>query len=297
MLAVEPSRWPGYHDKMAPKRPRKRGMSGVFLGLLGLAAAGGIGYYARGLRIHVHALDATLERTIAEKRLCDDGLQGEKLHIGDLEKRLSGCSDASTNLETTLDSSRAELETLRKQRAKTEARLQAFRALTDKFRKMIDTGQIKVLIRDGRMIMKLPEHILFGSGRAELSEKGKTALAEIADNLKTLPERNFMVAGHTDDVKLGKNAPYQSNWELSTARAVTVTEFLIGAGMQPQQLVAAGYSQYDPVSKTRKQENRRIEIVLLPSIDELPQFPDDLTEKADGKKGTPATTRPRGKKG
>lgn len=61
---------------------------------------------------------------------------------------------------------------------------------------------------------------------------------------------------------------------------MVVTEFLIGAGMRPQQLVAAGYSEYDPVSKTRKQENRRIEIALLPSIDELPQFPEDLGQPA-----------------
>jgi chemotaxis protein MotB len=148
---------------------------------------------------------------------------------------------------------------------------------------MIDTGQIKVLIRDGRMIMKLPEDILFASGSADLSDKGKGALQEVAANLKSLPERNFMVAGHTDDVQLSKGAPYHSNWALSTARAVTVTEFLIGAGMKPQQLAAAGYSQYDPVSKKNKQENRRIEIVLQPSIDELPQFPDDLAQAADGK--------------
>jgi hypothetical protein len=54
--------------------------------------------------------------------------------------------------------------------------------------------------------------------------------------------------------------------------------------MRPQQLVAAGYSEFDPVSKTRKGENRRIEIALLPSIDELPQFPEDL--------GQPAAPRP-----
>ena len=64
---------------------------------------------------------------------------------------------------------------------------------------------------------------------------------------------------------------------------MTVTEFLIGAGMRPQQLAAAGYSQYDPVSKKNKQENRRIEIVLQPSIDELPQFPEDLVQASDKK--------------
>ena len=66
---------------------------------------------------------------------------------------------------------------------------------------------------------------------------------------------------------------------LSTLRAVTVTEFLIGAGMKPESLVAAGYGEFDPVSKSNKSENRRIEIVLLPNIEELPQMPDPGTTK------------------
>jgi chemotaxis protein MotB len=267
----------------------------VLLGLIGLAAAGGLGYYARGLYLQVAALDRSLEQSVVDKRLCGENLQREQHHAGDLEKRLAGCTTASSSLETNLNASRAELDDLRKQRAQTEARLQAFRDLTEKFRKMIDTGQIKVLIRDGRMIMKLPEHILFPSGKAELSDKGKAALKEVAENLKTLPERNFMVAGHTDDVALAKSSPYHSNWELSTARAVLVTEFLIDAGMRPQQLVAAGYSQYDPVSKTHKQENRRIEIVLLPSIDELPRFPAELTQTGNDDEDEPASKKTQGK--
>lgn len=79
---------------------------------------------------------------------------------------------------------------------------------------------------------------------------------------------------------------------------MTVTEFLISAGMRPQQLVAAGYSEYDPVSKARKQENRRIEIALLPTIDELPQFPEELTTgpAAEGKDSAPAAARPAAQK-
>lgn len=272
-------------------------MAGFYLGFIGLVAAGGIGYYAWDLRAHDEQISTLLDQTRIAKLQCDDGLKREQQRSEGIAKELSGCSEESskvktekvaieqlkTDLEANLNGTRAELEELRKQRAQTEARLAAFRALTDKFRRMIDTGQINVLIRDGRMIMKLPEDILFASGSAELADKGKAALQEVAANLKSFPERNFMVAGHTDDVQVAKNSPYRSNWALSTARAVTVTEFLISAGMRPQQLSAAGYSQYDPVSKKNKQENRRIEIVLLPSIDELPQFPEDLQKSADSK--------------
>jgi len=270
---------------MAEKTP----LTGFFVGFLGLAAAAGIGYYTWGLYGQNQSLADTSNRSLIEKRLCDDGLQLERQRSAELDKRVVSCTDErakaqtekavierlKSDLEANLSTSRAELEELLKQRAQTEARLRAFRELTEKFRKMTDTGQIKVLIRDGRMILKLPEGILFASGSAELSDKGKATLQEVATNLKAFPQRNFMVGGHTDDVPPGKGAQYHSNWELSTARAVTVTEFLISAGTRPQQLIAAGYSEYDPVSKTRKQENRRIEIALLPTIDELPQFPED----------------------
>jgi outer membrane protein OmpA-like peptidoglycan-associated protein len=204
---------------------QKRPMTGIVLGFLGIGAAGGLGYYAWELRGRVQALSELSDRALIDKRLCDESLQRERVRGTDLDSRLVGCADErakaqtekseteklKTALEANLSASREELEELRKQRALAEGRLAAFRALTEKFRKMIDTGQIKVLIRDGRMIMKLPEDILFASGSAELSDKGKAALSEVASNLKTLPERNFMVAGHTDNVPPSKYAQYRSN--------------------------------------------------------------------------------------
>jgi chemotaxis protein MotB len=259
----------------------RRATLALVMATLGLALAVGAGYFAYRLRERGLAAARAIEQLTAEGRACDDALGRERAHGAELSQRLLGCADEQkgaeklkAEMEKDLSASRAELEELRKQRALTEARLAAFREITEKFRRMIDTGQIKVLIRDGRMILKLQESILFASGSAELSDKGQAALAEVAANLKAFPKRNFMVAGHTDDVPPSKTLPYHSNWELSTARSVTVTEFLVSAGMRPQQLVAAGYGEYDPVSKNR-QENRRIEIVLLPSIDELPQFPEE----------------------
>ena len=195
------------------------------MGFLGLAAAGGAGYYAWELHGQNQSLAESGNRSLMEKRVCDDGLQLERLRTAELDKRVVSCTDdrakaqsekaaierLKSDLEANLSASRAELEELLKQRAQTEARLRAFRELTEKFRKMIDTGQIKVLIRDGRMILKLPEGILFASGSAELSDKGKATLQEVATNLKSFPQRNFMVGGHTDDVPPAKGAQYRSN--------------------------------------------------------------------------------------
>jgi chemotaxis protein MotB len=87
-----------------------------------------------------------------------------------------------------------------------------------------------------------------------------------------------MIAGHTDNVPIGPSA-FKNNLQLSTARAETVTEQLTADGMNPAHLSAAGYSEYEPVrentSEAGRRENRRIEIVLLPNLAEIP-VPADL---------------------
>jgi chemotaxis protein MotB len=97
-------------------------------------------------------------------------------------------------------------------------------------------------------------------------------LKELAGVLKQFPDRRFMVAGHTDNIPIGPSN-FKSNWELSTARAVTVTEFLASSGVNPGRLTAAGYSEYDPIrpnaTEAGRSENRRIEIVLLPNVNEI----------------------------
>ncbi|HET7506224.1 MAG TPA: OmpA family protein [Kofleriaceae bacterium] len=177
-------------------------------------------------------------------------------------------------LSTNLDASKDELAALRAQRAEAEKRLAAIDDIQKQFAKMIDTGQLKVIARRGSLVLSLPSEVLFPSGVAELSKPGELAVLEVGITLKRFPDRRFLVVGHTDDVPL-KSATYKDNWELSTARALTVTRFLVQAGMDPKNLVAAGAGENDPVSKERA-KNRRIEIALLPAINELPPLPASL---------------------
>ena len=178
-----------------------------------------------------------------------------------------------------LDASRTELDELRREKEDTEKRLAIFKAVTEKFRKMIDSGKLQVVVRHGRMIVKLPASVLFPSGSAELSKEGQSALTDVAHILRQFPDRRFEVAGHTDNVPVGPPSPFKNNLELSTARALTVATFLVGGGMNPARLSAAGYSEFQPVASNAheagRQENRRIEIVLLPNLSELPPLPVD----------------------
>ena len=183
-----------------------------------------------------------------------------------------------TSMEANLQATREELEDLRVQRAEAEKRLAAFKDLTGKFQKMIDAGEIEVKVRNGSMLVAMPAEVLFPSGSAELSDPGKLAVLQVGAILKQIPGRRFMVMGHTDNLPL-KGSSYKDNWQLSTARAVTVTQFLVGAGFDPKSLIAAGHGEHDPVAanktKAGREKNRRIEILLLPDLDAMPALPGD----------------------
>jgi chemotaxis protein MotB len=90
-----------------------------------------------------------------------------------------------------------------------------------------------------------------------------------------MKDRRFLVAGHTDNVPI-KTELFANNWYLSTARAVTVVEFMVEQGFPADNLAAAGYADKDPVasnkSKKGRKRNRRIEIIVVPDLSELPKL-------------------------
>src|SRR6266542_756079 len=251
-----------------------------------IIAVGGMGYLAYRLYGRNRSLDGDLGRTRTEAQNCNETLQGARTRSSDLEKQFTDCTmgrggdkvkqeeleKLSQDMQNNLNATKAELDELREEHADAAKRLALFKTLGERLRKMIDAGKLTVGVRRGQMIVKLPAEVLFASGSAQLSPDGQAPLRELASVLKQFPDRRFMIAGHTDNVPIGPSN-YKSNWELSTARAVTFTEFLASSGMNPAKLVAAGYSEYDPVRANNtdagRSENRRIEIVLLPSFTEL----------------------------
>jgi chemotaxis protein MotB len=232
------------------------------------------------------AADATTKKGDCLSSL-DNAIKDKK----DIEAQLTA---ASGNLNASKD----ELAALRSQRAEAEKRLAAVEDIQKQFAKMIDTGQLKVTARRGQLVLSMPSEVLFPSGVAELSRPGELAVLEVGITLKRFPDRRFLVVGHADDLPL-KNSPYKDNLELSITRALNVTRFLEQAGMDPKNLLPAGAGENDPVSKDRA-KNRRIEIALLPAINELPPLPASLGSdtakpeagKAEATPPAPAKTEP-----
>lgn len=147
--------------------------------------------------------------------------------------------------------------------------------LQAKFKRMIDAGHLKVTTRHGRVVLELHNDVLFDAGAAEVKPAGKQALAEVAATLRGVGGRRFQVAGHTDNAPITTETKktYPTNWELSTARAISVVKLLVAEGVDPDHLSAAGYGPYDAVAPNGTPEgqakNRRIEITLVPNVAEL----------------------------
>jgi chemotaxis protein MotB len=241
--------------------------------VLATAAAGAGGYYAWKGR------DCISGRAVACEKERDA-----------LKQRTSKVEATLGEAQGSLTTSRQELEALRKWKSDAANRMQTFREMSTKLQKMVDAGKLGVRVRDGRLVMRLPQDVLFPSGVATLSREGELALMEVAVILRQFPDRRFMVAGHTDNEPVKET--FKDNWELSVARALVVTRFLIEAKMKAQNIVTAGYGEFDPIAKNLtpegRRENRRIEIILLPDLSELPTLPEDMAQAAEPKPATPA---------
>jgi len=216
---------------------------------------------------------ANCAKGLDETTALNAGLRKELERLGkDVDQLLS----AKGTLASSLDQARARLDELRRAQTAAEARAALFRDVALRLKRMLDAGDLQIALRSGRMVLVLPNDVLFDSGKAELKPRGKETLAAVAEVLSTLDKRRFQVAGHTDDDPI-RYSGFPSNWELSTARALAVVNLLVKSGMRPETLSAAGYGQFDPVqandSADNKAKNRRTEITLQPNIDELVALP------------------------
>lgn len=289
----------GAREPTAPDTPMQSALPRIFAALaLSLSIACGIPEEehraalrdAEDLKLAVSAAqresaerskrNAELEELFEEQKKRADDLDARhtslQTRLETVEAELEFYARTKGDLEQALNASQAELDQLRRARVAAEERAEQYRRLTERLAAMMRSGKLKVSIRNGKMIIELPNNVLFAPGSATLRDDGLTTLDEVADVLENF-DRNFLVAGHTDNVPIsGKR--FASNWALSTARAVEVVAYLQKQGVQPEKLAAAGYGEFDPVAPNDTEEgqakNRRIEIVLMPALDELPAIPE-----------------------
>jgi chemotaxis protein MotB len=117
----------------------------------------------------------------------------------------------------------------------------------------------------------LPSEVLFSSASADLDKRGVKEISTVARTLKDITRQIpddidwvLRVDGHTDRRPIRK--AFASNWELSSARAISIVKYMISQGIPAEHLVAAGFGQYHPIDQGKSEQayrrNRRIELKL-----------------------------------
>jgi chemotaxis protein MotB len=218
----------------------------------------------------------------AKSKEADDA----KAQVAALKQQLTQEDQQITDLKNSLgmsqskeitDDQKSALEDAKRAVQEAQDRTKLLDDLQGKFKKLIDLGHLKVTTRHGRVVLQLHNDVLFDKGEADLKPDGKTAVTEVAATLRSVGGKRFQVAGHTDSepITAATKKLFPTNWELSSARAISVVKLLTTQGVDPNNLSAAGYGPYDPVASNGtpdgQAKNRRIEITLVPNVANIVQ--------------------------
>ncbi|MDA3908177.1 MAG: OmpA family protein [Sulfurimonas sp.] len=202
----------------------------------------------------------------------NEEISKSKRELAELENNKLALQQELADSQTLLNASKRKIETMRQIEAETKKRNEIYARFVSKLQKMIDGGQLTVSIEKGRIVINLPDNVLFATGHAKVNAEGQKALKQIATVLKEFSDRSFQVEGHTDNVPI-KSARYPSNWELSSARALSVVHLMTEEGVESKNISAAGFGEFHPRADNETKDgrtlNRRIEIIMLPNLDIL----------------------------
>jgi chemotaxis protein MotB len=129
----------------------------------------------------------------------------------------------------------------------------------------IDVNLVSVKRNDYWIALEMNSELLFLSGEAALSKKAWPVLEKIAEVINPLPNA-INIEGHTDNIPIG-TVKFPSNWDLSSARATSVVQEFVKAGINPTRLSAIGYGEFHPIGDNKTEEgrfkNRRVVLVLM----------------------------------
>jgi chemotaxis protein MotB len=251
-----------------------------------------LGKYNQLLAMHERSVreqqerQADLDTARARVELLKNELEKMGVNMESLNEQLQQTGTEKEQLSKSVQDMQRALDEYKARAAQLERIKQRFELLRDKLKKLTELG-LKVEIRRNRMVIRLPGDVLFASGQDTLRPEGKTVLDAVAEVIRKdaqLSARYFQIAGHTDDKPLA-GGRFGDNWGLSLMRARQVLLYLIaplsdpkdpkkrGGGLNQTRLHPAGYGETDPIAKNDtdegRQQNRRVELVLLPDVEEM----------------------------
>ncbi len=222
----------------------------------------------------ISALEGELdeERVIRDQALAQVELLNQQ--ISALRRQLAALQEALDSSEASEEQNQAQIADLgRRLNAALAQRVQQLARYRSEFfgklREVLSERSDIEIVGD-RFVFQA--EVFFAKGEATLNEQGQGELTQLALALLELesiipPEINWVlrVDGHTDSDPI-RTAPFPSNWELSTARAISVVRFLMSNQVPPTRVVAAGFAEFQPLdpsdTEDAKRRNRRIELKL-----------------------------------
>ena len=222
-------------------------------------------------------LDKERKALLAEKELSDSA----RAQVALLNRQMKALRQQVAGIAKTLDASEKRAVKQKVQIASLGKRLNA--ALASKVQELSRYrseffGRLRELLGKQKGVRIVGDRfvfqseVLFESGSAELEAPGKEQLRQLADTLVELAARIpkdidwvLRIDGHTDKRPIA-TAQFPSNWELSTARAISVVKYMIEKGIPTDNLAATGFGEFQPIDprddETAYRRNRRIEFKL-----------------------------------
>ncbi len=207
-----------------------------------------------------------------------------------VEQELADLRATNVDLKKKLNDRDTELKVLHEEKAKLKDAVDSVRSensrkiaeIESRFRNQLQQMEVQITRKNDALTLEIDNRVLFDSGKVVIKPDGQEILNKIAETINTSDQFALRIEGHTDDVPTQHS--FDSNWELSTARACSAIRYLINDGAVSGYLLAAvGYGDTRPlvpnVDDESRAQNRRIEVIVVPR-NQSP-FPATAPEPAD----------------
>lgn len=224
--------------------------------------------------------DNTTLKNLVDSAKGDLGKQIDKLKsdLSDSGQKIKALQDQISSKDSQIVSLEDQIKSLSAEQAKIAAEKDAEISnlsitsgkLIDEMKDEIANGDIKIKQLGDTLDIDFLDKIFFDTGKADIKKNGQAVLQRVVKTLKNVKDKQIRIEGYTDNVPIADKYKWKfpSNWELSTARATTIVRYLQSQGIDPTQLKATGYGEYNPVASNDTEEgraqNRRITIQLIP---------------------------------
>lgn len=225
---------------------------------------------------------------LSDKAAVDQMLESEKSKVKDLEGKVANLENANADLQSKYDSETArlageinqfksDLESSQATAAEAMSKLKLSEGelaqLQTSVRGAVSGGGFDLSPKDGRLYVTMTDPVLFNSGSIRVKRKYNGTLENVANVLKGNPSLRLIIEGHADNIPVKEGVGYADNWDVSLARAKSVTKKLIRMGVSENQLLPTGRGEYDPVATDNSAEarkmNRRVDFIVMPDLANL----------------------------